>query len=293
MKLIHLKHHDIDKAAWDATVRVASSSMPYAYSWFLDAVSPQWEALATPDYSYVMPLPVKRKFGIPYVIQPRWTQQLGIFSKEPLTSDIIDEFLRHIPYLSYDFNLHYGHLGTFKSLPNRIIDLSVNYSAIQQAFSKNTKRNIGKAEQSGLTVQTIDYPILVDFWRSQNGNMPAELGHKLPLLCEAAQQHKMGVSYGVFTANHELVATLMTLETDSRIIYLVPTSNTLGKELCAMFLLVDYLLKTNAGTAKVFDCEGSQIPGVSRFYEGFGAVLQPYFTVNRCRPQWLVKLLHR
>lgn len=279
--------------AWDATVRVASSGMPYAYSWFLDAVSPQWEALATPDYSYVMPLPIKRKFGIAYVIQPRWTQQLGVFSKESVTTEIVNEFLRHIPYLSYDFNLNFGNVGAFKSLPNRIIDLSASYSVIQQAFSKNTKRNIGKAEQSGLTVQTIDYPILVDFWRSQNGNMPAELGHKLPLLCEAAQQHKMGVSYGVFTPKHDLVATLMTLETDARIIYLVPTSNRLGKELCAMFLLVDYLLKTNAGTAKVFDCEGSQIPGVSRFYEGFGAVLQPYFTVNRCRPKWLVKLLHR
>ncbi len=293
MKLIHLKHHDIDKAAWDATVGEASVRLPYAFSWFLDVVSPQWEALVTPDYTYVMPLPVKRKFGIAYVIQPRWTQQLGIFSKEPLTSDIIDEFLRHIPYLSYDFNLHYGHLGTFKSLPNRIIDLSASYSEIQQAFSKNTKRNVSKAEQSGLIVQTIDYQVLVNFWRSQNDDKPAELGHKLPLLYEAAQQHKMGVCYGVFTAHHELVATLMTLETDARIIYLVPTSNRLGKELCAMFLLVDYLLKTNAGTAKVFDCEGSQIPGVSRFYEGFGAVLQPYFTINRCRPQWLVKLLNK
>ena len=293
MKLIHLKHHDIDKLAWDATVGEALVRLPYAFSWFLDVVSPQWEALVTPDYTYVMPLPVKRKFGIAYVIQPRWTQQLGIFSKEHLTSDIIDEFLRHIPYLSYDFNLHYGHLGTFKSLPNRIIDLSASYSVIQQAFSKNTKRNISKAEQAGLQVATIESSVLVDFWRSQNGDKPLELGHKLPLLCEAAQQHQMGVCYGVFTANHELVATLMTLETDARIIYLVPTSNRLGKELCAMFLLVDYLLKTNAGTAKVFDCEGSQIPGVSRFYEGFGAVLQPYFTVNRCRPQWLVKLLHR
>ncbi len=73
MKLIHLKHHNINKMAWDATVRVASSGMPYAYSWFLDVVSPQWEALVTPAYTYVMPLPVKRKFGIAYVIQPRWT----------------------------------------------------------------------------------------------------------------------------------------------------------------------------------------------------------------------------
>lgn len=293
MKLLHLKHHNIDKAAWDYTIANAVVSLPYAFSWFLDAVSPQWEALITSDYSYVMPLPVKRKFGISYVIHPRWTQQLGIFSREPLTEYVIKTFFRCIPYLSYDFNIHFGHIGGFQSLPNRIIDLSADYSTIQQGFSKNTKRNIKKAEQAGLEIKTIESAVLVNFWRSQNGDMPAELGEKLPLLCEAVQCYKMGSFYGVFTPANELVATLMILETDTRIIYLVPTSNALGKELCAMFLLVDYLLKAHAGTGKIFDCEGSQILGVDRFYEGFGAVLQPYFRAKRCRPQWLVKLLHR
>jgi len=292
MKLIHLNYHEIDKFAWDATVREASSSMPYAYSWFLDAVSPQWEALATPDYSYIMPLPVKRKFGIPYVIQPRWTQQLGLFSRESITPEIMQEFIHHIPYLSYDFNLNFGNVGAFRSLPNRIIDLSVDYSVIQQVFSKNTKRNIARAHKTGLKIQSIDNKMLVDFWRSQNGDKPTELFVKLPILCEAAKREGVGQFYGVFTPEQELVATLMTLEMESRIIYLVPTSNQLGKDTSAMFLLVDELLKKNAGSHKVFDCEGSQISGVSRFYEGFGAILQPYFAINRCRPQWLVKLLH-
>ena len=34
MKLIHLKHHDIDKAAWDVTVGEALVRLPYAFSWF-------------------------------------------------------------------------------------------------------------------------------------------------------------------------------------------------------------------------------------------------------------------
>ena len=292
MKLIHLNYHEIDKFAWDATVREASSSMPYAYSWFLDAVSPQWEALVTPDYSYIMPLPVKRKFGIPYVIQPRWTQQLGLFSRECITPEIVEQFIRRIPYVSYDFNLNFGNVCNSQLLPNRIIDLSADYVSINKLFSKNTKRNIAKALKANLNMQLIDYKLLVDFWRSQNSDMPVELFEKLPTLCAAAQAHHVGCFYGVFTSNQELVATLMTLETESRIIYLVPTSNALGKEVCAMFFLVDELLKKNAGSSKIFDCEGSRISGVSRFYEGFGATLQPYFTINRCRPQWLVKLLH-
>lgn len=293
MKLIYLKHNKIDKTAWDATVKEASTSMPYAYSWYLDVVSPQWEALVTPDYAYVMPLPVKRKFGIPYVIQPRWTQQLGLFSRDFITPEIVEQFIRRIPYVSYDFNLNFGNVRHTQLLPNRIIDLSADYKSINKQFSKNTKRNIAKALKANLNIQLIDYKLLADFWMSQNSDMPIELFEKLPTLCAAAQEHHVGYFYGVFTSNQELVATLMTLETESRIIYLVPTSNQLGKDTSAMFLLVDELLKKNAGSSKVFDCEGSRIPGVSKFYEGFGATLQPYFTINRCRPQWLVKLLNK
>ena len=35
------------------------------------------------------------------------------------------------------------------------------------------------------------------------------------------------------------------------------------------------------------------IEGVARFYRGFGAVEQPYGSISRCRPLWLVRLIHR
>ncbi len=290
--LRHVKNREINREAWNRCIALSHNELPYAYAWFLDAVSPQWEALISDDYEYVMPLPIKRKFGIKYVIQPRWIQQLGIFSAQPISAEIIKMFLAKIPYLSYDFNLNFGNiLGLEK--PNGIIALNRPYEEISKAFSQNTRRNIAKAQNANLLVKQIDYQLLVDFWRANNADKAAELSAKLPLLCEAAKKNDAGRFYGVYTADNELIATLMTLETERRIIYLVPTSNQRGKELSAMFLLVDYLLKTNSETDKIFDCEGSQIPGVARFYAGFGAQPQPYFTVNRCRPQWLVKLINR
>ncbi len=292
MNIKHLKYHEIDFERWNQTIALSFSSLPYAYAWFLDAVSPQWEALISDDYEYVMPLPIKRKFGIKYVIQPRWTQQLGIFSKLPISLEIVKIFLAKIPYLSYDFNLNFGNIFGLEK-PNGIIALNRPFAEICEAFSQNTRRNIAKAQNANLAIKNITYQLLVDFWRANNADKAAELSAKLPLLCEAAEKNGIGKFYGVYTAENELVATLMTLETERRIIYLVPTSNQRGKELSAMFLLVDYLLKTNSETDKVFDCEGSQIPGVARFYAGFGAQPQPYFSVSRCRPQWLVKLINR
>ena len=59
LKIFYLKHTEIDKERWDAAIGVALNALPYAYSWYLNAVSPGWEALVSEDCDYVMPLPVK------------------------------------------------------------------------------------------------------------------------------------------------------------------------------------------------------------------------------------------
>ncbi len=287
-----MKYGEIDRARWDATIAASANRLPYACSWFLDAVSPQWEALVGDDYAFVMPLPVKQKFGVKYIVLPRWTQQLGIFSAQPVTTEIIKAFLRKIPYLSYGLNLNYGNVFG-EVCPNSVIDLSRDYDTLRQAFDANTKRNITKAQKQNLTIQTIDIEQFTRFWSDENKKMPLEQHQKLPTLCAAAMQHNCGKIRGVFSAENQLIAALFTIEIFDRIIYLAPVSNAEGKQKSAMFFLIDWLLQRHATSGKLFDCEGSRIPGVARFYAGFGAQPQNYFSIHRCRPQWLIKLLHR
>jgi hypothetical protein len=49
--------------------------------WHLDRTAVVWDALVWGDYEFVMPLPVRKKWGIQYVYQPLFCQQLGIFPK--------------------------------------------------------------------------------------------------------------------------------------------------------------------------------------------------------------------
>ena len=107
MKILHLRHKQIDRIKWDATIAQSLCDLPYAYSWYLDVVCPMWEALATEDYAFVMPLPLKKKWGISYLIHPIWVQQLGVFSAQEVTSEIFIAFRCRIPYLVYDFNINY------------------------------------------------------------------------------------------------------------------------------------------------------------------------------------------
>ena len=91
----YLQHNQIDKAKWDATM--AKCGNIYAYSWYLDVVHPNWEALVEDDYQSVMPLTGGKKFGVNYLFQPYFVQQLGVFSKAPMTPEKTEEFLNAIP----------------------------------------------------------------------------------------------------------------------------------------------------------------------------------------------------
>ncbi|MEA2107399.1 MAG: hypothetical protein U9P82_11900, partial [Bacteroidota bacterium] len=75
----HLQNAQIDKQKWDLTIENSHNGLVYALSWYLDVVSPGWNALVLGDYEAVMPLPVKQKFGLEYLVQPPFCQQLGVF----------------------------------------------------------------------------------------------------------------------------------------------------------------------------------------------------------------------
>lgn len=301
MKILHLRHNEIDRIKWDATIAQSLCDLPYAYSWYLDVVCSMWEALVTEDYAYVMPLPLKKKWGISYLIHPIWVQQLGVFSAQEVTTEIFESFRRRIPYLMYDFNVNYLNKDVVRGEKTNLIILhNKDIDTIRKNYNSNTKRNISKAQKTGLTIREVKIEEFVSLWKSENATMRWDLHSTIQPLVEAAfSQFSILNSqfqprlFGVYKDN-QLVAALFGMQTRGRFIYLIPVSNREGKECSAMFLLIDYIIENICcPNGLTFDCEGSMIEGVARFYRGFGAQEQPYASISRCRPQWLVKLLHR
>jgi len=285
MTIKHLKHNEIEKQKWDNTILKSKNCLPYAFSQFLDTVSENWEALIMADYQYVMPLSVKKKFGLKYVIQPHFCQQLGIFSQETITKDVINEFVNAIPYKFFAFQLNYKNVFKAKELPNLTLSLSDNYEKIKQNFSENTKRNIRKAEGFGLKVKMINSEEFLNFCKTENF---AKFSYNFSVLERLVNLKSDFVKlYCVENQEETVIAINLVLETEKRIINLVPTSNQEGKAKSAMFFLLNYLIEKNAEKDIIFDFEGSQIDGIARFYKGFGAKNEPYFFVHKNRPEWL------
>lgn len=287
MRIKYLKHNDIDYEKWDICISQANNSLVYAKSWYLDVVSPGWEALVADDYVYVMPLPVKRKYIFRYLVQPILTQQLGIFSKEKINDKLVRKFIRKIPYLSYHLNLNEQNKYMKATvLPNYLLDLNISYERLRAGYSKNTKRNIEKADKAGLIV-TDDLPAndFLEFYYSteKNYSEPDKIIVE-KLIFTALDRKKMSL-YGVYNTQKELIAALSLLHSKQRFIYLLPVSNEEGKKSLAMFAIINEIIRNNSFSPFLLDFEGSRLEGIARLYKGFGGKKKVYYEVKRFRPQ--------
>ena len=94
----YFRHTEIDKAKWDNCIKLSPAGIVYSTSWYLDIVSPGWEALIEDNYKAVFPLTSKSKYGFNYLFQPFFTQQGGLFIENENThSEQVKQFLESIP----------------------------------------------------------------------------------------------------------------------------------------------------------------------------------------------------
>ena len=145
------KNNEIDREQWDNCIKNTAGAKPYAYSWFLDIMSPGWQALVDDDYDSVFPVPGFSKFGIQYIATPVFMQQLGAFSPDKPSEKIV-EFLDFIPPFFKFIDLCIKDRIDFPGYKisekvNFELDLSKPYDILYDGFSKHCKRNIESSEK--------------------------------------------------------------------------------------------------------------------------------------------------
>ncbi len=299
----HIKHHDIDLQKWDACITDSQNRLPYALSWWLDAVCPEWDALVQDDYLAVMPLTHGHKFGISYLYQPYFTQQLGVFSTFQVTPAAITEFLNAIPlkykylYLQLNSGNNVQHTDlTFSTRKNYILDLTPSAVELATNFHRNCRRNIQKAVHAGLTIKQGPAPIVFTHFIKNHLDKQLRGTRKtfyptLARITSASMQKSAGEITGVYTPSGELVAAGWFITILGRCLFQVCASTEKGKENQAMYLLVNHMITKNAGSGLVFDFAGSNIPGIAYFNSGFGSSVTHYPVISRNTLPWPIKWL--
>lgn len=291
--MIHyLSHNEIDKSRWDETISQCGNI--YAFSWYLDIVHPDWSALVEDDYATVMPLTGGKKFGVDYLFQPFFVQQLGVFSKQVVTSEIISRYLDAIPdkyrFSEIRFNERNCDVVNLQGIEyhrNILLDMDKDYDVIRSGYHSNTKRNLAKADNHNLQFVEGIMPeqVLTLFRNDRGANLKKWGDGEYAVLQQVANEAvRRGNAFvvGVKEDDNLLTAAIF-MQTNRRITFLFSGNSVQGKERQAMTFMLDRVIRQKTGQNLVFDFEGSDNEQLARFYLGFGGyeVKYPSLAFNR------------
>lgn len=281
----YLKNSQIDKPRWDECIIEAKNGLVYAQSWFLDIVSPEWEALIEDDYEFLMPLPAKRKLIFSYLIQPRFTQQLGVFSKSEISQEKVQQFVKAIPlkFIWRDINFNNNDINAFSGnnfqfRKNFELSLDMDYKSIFEGYNENTRRNIGKAKNGKVLLEETLLPDdFLERYTLHAKVKPDTITYfQLKKIIQTSLINKSGELIITRDNHGHVTAGAFFIKSDNRLIYLTSFTTDEGQKTSAMFLIIDYMINKNINKPLCFDFEGSMIAGIARFFGGFGAVEKSY-----------------
>lgn len=281
-----ISHAEIDLQQWDEVISKAQNRRVYAFSWYLDISSEGWDALVWGNYEFVMPLTLRKKWGITYLIQPCESQQLGIFPTPP--ADVLkrfwEEIFRLYKYAAISLNSeNFPNISLaeieIKPRQNFLLNLNQSYQNTFSHFSPYSRRHLRRALKNELTIS--ENISIHDYIEFKKLNQPAEIyGNCLPMfrqIIEYTVAQKKAVLMGVCDRDKALCAAALFIFDTNRIYYLGGVSSKQGKTLSAMFLLLNHVILKFAGQNIFLDFEGSMVPGIAEFFKGFGAQPETYY----------------
>ena len=297
----YIKRQDLDVLKWDACIDNATNGLIYAYSFYLDAMCDNWDALVMGDYEAVMPLPWRKKWGIKYVYQPFLVAQLGLFGTT-LTKEKLDAFIHAVPmkfrYIDYMLN----HKNVFmKNMPdiytrkNFVIDLDKTYDNLYKNFRQNIKRNIKKSVLN-------DCQIIKDFNIEPTIKLVKQQGvikatekdfNRFGNLFKYLESSKKAINYTVITASGEVLSSAAFLFSHDRAYYILAGNHPNSKTVGASHALINAFIKDHSDQKLKLDFEGSSISSLAFYYNSFGATEEDYAALKINRLPLLLRWLKK
>jgi len=290
LAISYVTYQDINKKKWDDCIDRAGNGLVYAYSFYLDTMSKNWDALVFNDYEAVMPLTWNRKYSVHYLYQPSFTACLGVFGNQ-LSPGTINEFLKAVPakFKYWDIYLNPGNFFkltdfTLYERMNYVLSLNDSYENIYSRYRDNIKRNIKKAEQLGLLInKNIPVTEVISMAKEQAkdfADIAAEDYDRFENLYKLLYQKEKATTYAVYTKEGHLLASVVFFFSHGRAYYILVGNHPNGKTLGASHALINAFIKDHAGQNIKLDFEGSDISSLAFFYSSFGAVEEKYSAIR-------------
>jgi len=299
--IVYLSNSEIDRDQWDTCISNSHTLKPYGYSWFLDCMAPGWQALVDDEYDSVFPLPGFSRFGIKYVATPVFLQQLGAFSPDKPSPDMLNEFLQYLPPFYRLVALCVGqkveHEGfRLTEKVNLELNLSKPYEEIREHFTTHCKRNIESASRKKPNlVDDITPEQLIDLFIRNKGSEIKGIKQRdygrLRNLMNYCLADKKGRIIGVRSGRKDIIYGLFIVETKGNKTMLMVVNTPKSRERRIGYYVVNEIIKEFSSTHTTLDFAGSSIPSIASFMESFGSTKVPFYRIYQNRLFWPARML--
>jgi len=291
----------LDKDKWNNCVEKAVNTNIYAFTWYLDIVSKNWEGLIYGDYELVFPIIFQKPFFFKKIYHPLFCQQLGPFASNTKllhNEDVVLSILQFLVlrYKKFTFSINHHVSNLFKKIiqdnklminyldrVNLELDLSLTHNRIISSYSTNHKRTL-KLNYSNLKwdIETkINTDYINEFLASYKqyvgfkANLTANSHATIQSIIHYALKQNIGFLIGIRDKECQLLGAAFFIVSRNRDILLFNFSAKI-LNFNIMTIIIDQYIKMNVKKNKVLDFEGSNIQSLKRFYKGFGAVEKNY-----------------
>ncbi|AZA54784.1 hypothetical protein [Chryseobacterium sp. G0201] len=272
-----LKYNEIDFKKYTECLENSEQKNWYANKNVLDQLSGNWELLIYGDYEAVMPIPLKKKMGLNFILMPLFCQQLGIFSKED-NREINDQFLKVLQKKSnvflYSFNQKNNFGEKLEKKKNYIIPIS-DYVILRRTKYFKGRKSTAKCAQH-LFYKEIDLSAeIISFIENNYKGIPKRSDYeKFIKYLEFLNVNGFLKLYGAYL-DEKLINLAVIISEENQLSLLALINDESYKNENGPSFLIDKILQ-NYIHEKTFNFMGSNIRGIEIFFKSFGAELQEY-----------------
>lgn len=276
----------IDLKKWDACVARNTNGLIYANSFYLNTMCEDWYGLVYKNYQLIFPIPYKKKYGIAYCYMPAFTQQLGFIGKEQLINNDITEAIQSFvkyasPYINFE-NRSFAIDNNCAIRSNFILNLNQPHTQLKKAYKKSIAYSLSKAAKQNLQyIESENINEAVGMYEDYNKNNMLHVSENdyknLRKLLKLLLTQKQVIIRKIIDKNNETLSIVLLMKDTKRYYNIINTTTEKGRKLESNYYLYNSLFQELANQNMLFDFEGSDLPGVKKFYEKFGAINQPYF----------------
>lgn len=294
----YLTRAEIDSSKWDRCICDDRNAAVYALSVYLDHTAENWDALILGDYDTVMPLPWKRKYGIRYVYAPYFIQHLGIFGK-PVPAEkfasAVTAASTHFKWIDYNVNKGFAAAGGVSQVrTNFILALDRPYKLLREGYSPQCLNNLQKAAGRGCVYdEDVKISEAIDFFRKAYGHLhkadAKDYDRFHQLLAQSSPFFNVMAAGVREIKSMDLLFAGVIIRFKNRLYYALGAPSAKGRNARATYYFIDQLVQQEAGSGKVLDFEGSDIPNVADFYQRFGPEREEYLHITLNNLPWFLR----